>query len=129
MLRRARRRRAASLLFGRMRSRLALASLTGLLVGCASMRAVTPRAAAPAKPAGVAAVPQPTAPAPELHTLANGRIDVWEHRLRDHAALREATEESLARGAAYLPRLCAILGEHGLPPDLALLPVVESGFR
>ncbi len=41
---------------------------------------------------------------------------------------REATEDSLGRGATYLPRLCAILGEHGLPPDLALLPVVESGF-
>src|SRR5439155_11183217 len=52
----------------------------------------------------------------------------WEHRLRAQPSLRQATEESLARGAAYLPRLCAILAEHGLPPDLALLPVVESGF-
>jgi len=32
------------------------------------------------------------------------------------------------RGAPYLPRLCVILGQYGLPPDLALLPVVESEF-
>jgi hypothetical protein len=65
---------------------------------------------------------------PELHALQNPRIDVWEHRLRTQPALREATEDGLARGATYLPRFCAILGEYGLPPDLALLPVVESGF-
>jgi hypothetical protein len=122
------RRRAASLLFGRMRRRLALGILAGFVAGCASMRGVTPPAAAPAKPAGVAAIPPPVAPVPELQTITNPRIDVWEHRLHTHAPLRQATEDSLARGAAYLPRLCAILGEQGLPPGLALLPVVESGF-
>src|SRR5207244_10076901 len=67
-------------------------------------------------------------PAPELDRVANPRIDAWEHRLCATASLRQTTEESLARGAPYLPRLCAILGEHGLPPELALLPVVESEF-
>jgi len=92
------------------------------------MRGVTPRPPIPAKSAGVVAIRPPAPAAPELHRLANPRIDVWEHRLRAQPSLRQATEESLARGAAYLPRLCAILAEHGLPPDLALLPVVESGF-
>ncbi len=92
------------------------------------MRGVTPHPATPAKPAGVATIRPPAPPPTELHGLANRRIDVWEHRLRALPSLRRATEESLARGASYLPRLCAILGEHGLPPDLALLPVVESGF-
>ena len=91
------------------------------------MRVVTPRTA-PAKPAGVASIPPPAPRVPELHTLANPRIDLWEQRLRAQPSLRQATEESLARGAAYLPLLCAILGEQGLPADLALLPVVESGF-
>ena len=90
----------------------------------------------PPKDAGIAAisptppVSEPAAPAAsELHSLAHPRIDVWEHRIRRQAALRVATEDGLARGAAYLPRLCAILSAHGLPADLALLPLVESGFR
>jgi hypothetical protein len=112
------------LLFSRMRSRLALAALAAV-AGCAPIRDVTrdwPKAAA------VTPIPPPAAAPPELHTITNPRIDVWERRLRTQPALREATEDSLARGATYLPRLCAILGEQGLPPDLALLPVVESGF-
>ena len=80
------------------------------------------------KAAAVTPIPPPAAAPPELHTITNPRIDVWERRLRTQPTLREATEDSLGRGATYLPRLCAILGEHGLPPDLALLPVVESGF-
>ena len=128
MPRRAGPRRAVFLLFGRMRSRLALATLAALVPGCASMRGVTPGPATPAKSAGVATIRPPAPSATELHGLANRRIDVWEHRLRALPSLRRATEESLARGASYLPRLCAILGEHGLPPDLALLPVVESAF-
>ena len=80
------------------------------------------------KAAAVTPISPPAAAPPELHTITNPRIDVWERRLRTQPTLREATEDSLGRGATYLPRLCAILGEHGLPPDLALLPVVESGF-
>src|SRR2546428_9025930 len=114
---------AFSLLFGRMRSRVAIAILAALGAGCASMRGVTldrPKAAA------VTPISPPAAAPPELHTITNPRIDVWERRLRTQPTLREATEDSLGRGATYLPRLCAILGEHGLPPDLALLPVVED---
>jgi hypothetical protein len=125
MPRRAACRSAGSLLFRRMRGRMATAALAVLVGGCASMRGVPldePRIA-PVTPR------KPPAPAPpELHALANPRIDAWERRIRAQPALRDATRESLARGAAYLPGLCAILGEHGLPPDLALLPVVESEF-
>src|ERR1051326_6456557 len=121
-------RRAVALLFGRMRSPLALATLAVLAPGCTPMRGVPPRPARAVEPAAVAAIPSPTPPAAELLRLANPRIDAWEHRLRVTASLRQTTEESLARGAPYLPRLCAILGEHGLPPELALLPVVESEF-
>src|SRR5438132_9987812 len=47
MPRRAGPRRAVFLLFGRMRSRLALATLAALVPGCASMRGVTPGPATP----------------------------------------------------------------------------------
>jgi Transglycosylase SLT domain len=128
MPRRASLRSAVCLLFGRMRNRLALATLAAFVGGCASMRGVTPLPTIPVKPPSVTAIPPPAPPASQFDRLAHRHIDVWEHRLRTQPALREATEDSLARGAAYLPRLCAILGQYGLPADLALLPVVESGF-
>src|SRR5206468_6767988 len=34
----------------------------------------------------------------------------------------------LTCGAPYLTSICAILADRGLPPELALLPVVESEF-
>src|SRR5262249_32150224 len=111
-----------------MRSRLALAILAALLSGCAATRVETPRPTTPARPPVVAAIRPPAPPVPELAAVANPRIDVWERRLRVDRAMREATEDSLERGAPYLPAICAILAEHNLPPDLALLPVVESGF-
>jgi hypothetical protein len=116
---------AVSLLFGHMRRRVVFAPLAALVAGCASMRGVT---LDQQEAASVAPIPPVATAPPELHTITNPRIDVWEGRLRTQPALREATEDSLARGATYLPRLCAILSEQGLPPDLALLPVVESGF-
>jgi transglycosylase-like protein with SLT domain len=116
---------AASLLFSRMRGRMALAGLVALGAGCALMRDAAPP---PTGGARVTSIRPPVAPPSEFHALANPRIDMWEHRLRSQPSLRAATEESLTRGAVYLPALCAILGEYGLPSDLALLPVVESGF-
>src|SRR5436309_408960 len=104
-------RRAVPLLFGRMRRRLAVVALVTLVPGCASMRPVPPRQTAPVQPAVTAAIrPLPTPPpVPELHQLANRHIDAWEHRLRAEPSLRQAIEESLTRGAPYLPRICAIL--------------------
>jgi len=70
---------------------------------------------APRTAAGFACEPQP-------------RVDAWEHRLRSQRELLEATEQGLARGAAYLPALRRIMEDAGVPSSLALLPVVESGF-
>ena len=112
-----------------MRTGSALVIPAILVVGCASMHAVTTPAVVPAKPAVITAIEPPAAPALDLDALDNPRIDSWERRLREHERLRQATEESLARGARYLPHLRGILADNGLPPSLALLPVVESGFR
>ncbi len=56
-------------------------------------------------------------------------IDAWEYRLRTERPFRVATVDSLMRGNQYLGRFREILRDAGLPPGLALLPVVESSFR
>ena len=56
-------------------------------------------------------------------------IDVWEGRLRTHRSLRLTTIDSLIRGNQYMGRFREMLRDAGLPPSLALLPVVESSFR
>lgn len=38
-------------------------------------------------------------------------------------------ERALGRAAKYVPRMAAILKEEGLPPELAYLPLIESGFN
>ena len=78
---------------------------------------------------GVALLPKPpSAPHGALGAIDQPRVDAWELRLREHPGLRQDMAESLARGSRYLPRLRRILEENGLPPSLALLPVIESGF-
>jgi membrane-bound lytic murein transglycosylase D len=64
-----------------------------------------------------------------LPCAAHPRIDAWEDAMRSMHALRAANAQGLARGAAYLPRLRAQFTAAGLPPSLALLPLIESSFR
>jgi membrane-bound lytic murein transglycosylase D len=74
-------------------------------------------------------VPSPPPERPnDLSALDHIRIDAWEDRLRTDPQLRQDTRESLARGQRYLPGLRRILAENGVPPSLALLPAIESGF-
>lgn len=49
--------------------------------------------------------------------------------LRVQQGMSEQFRASLVRARFYLPRIQRIFQSFGLPPDLALLPVVESGFR
>jgi hypothetical protein len=65
----------------------------------------------------------------EFACLDHPLIDAWEDRLRSQRAYRVTTMDSLVRGNQYLGRFREILREAGLPPALALLPVVESSFR
>jgi hypothetical protein len=82
-----------------------------------------PPAAAPAEARRKPAVPQ------HLACIEHPMVDKWERRLRWDPALRTDTEASLARGEQYLPRVRAIISQAGLPESLALLPVVESGYK
>lgn len=111
-----------------MRWRSAAVVFLGVVAACSPLRAPrTPESVVAPPPAALAS---PPAPVPgELSCLQHPRIDVWEQRLRSQRELRHATEKSLERGEQYLPRLRAILVANGVPEDLALLPVVESGFR
>jgi hypothetical protein len=71
---------------------------------------------------------KPTTPQ-HIACIENPLIDTWERRLRGNPGLRADTRRSLARGQQYLPRVRQIIVEAGLPSTLALLPVVESGYR
>jgi len=98
--------------------------LLALLAACAPLR----RAPSPAAPSAPLLPSVPSAPLGSLETPDHERIDAWENRLRTHPQLRRDTAESLARGSRYLPGLRRILEANGVPPSLALLPVIESGF-
>jgi hypothetical protein len=109
--------------------------LLGVLTACSPLRAPgTSESVVPPPPATLA--PPPAALAPRAGRSSGGlgcpqhpRIDLWERRLRSQRALRHSTAKTLARGERYLPRLRAILAANGVPESLALLPVIESGFR
>ena len=49
--------------------------------------------------------------------------------MRTRRELADDTRETMARGAPYLPQLRQLVVDAGLPPGLALLPAVESGFE
>ena len=102
----------------RMRGLWSVLALATIVAGCGGFRAPAPPPPLPAPTAAVADAPA------RLPCPRDERIEDWARRLRQDPWLRE----SLARGEQYLPRLRAIMARHGLPPSLALLPAVESGF-
>jgi soluble lytic murein transglycosylase-like protein len=101
-----------------MRGPRSVLAVAAIVAGCGTFRAPAP-VPPPAPTAAVATDAPAHLPCPR-----DERIEDWERRLRRDPWLRE----SLARGEQYLPRLRAIMARHGLPPSLALLPAVESGF-
>ena len=50
-------------------------------------------------------------------------VELLQTRLRDYV------QESLARGAKYLPMIQNVFRAEGLPLDLAYIPIIESGFK
>jgi membrane-bound lytic murein transglycosylase D len=96
--------------------------------GCATIRPAPPPPPAPA-PAPLATAPGVAPAKPHIGCEAHPQIDEWESRLRTGRRDRVTTEHSMRRGEEYLPRLRAIVAEHGLPESLALLPAIESSFR
>ena len=71
------------------------------------------------------ATPAPSRP-PRLACLGHPAIDAWERRLRGGSRL--GARRLLARGKPWVPKLETSLAARRLPPGLALLPAIESGF-
>ncbi|HLK12537.1 MAG TPA: lytic transglycosylase domain-containing protein [Candidatus Binatia bacterium] len=108
-----------------MRTRHVPLVLAAMVAGCGIAGHVTPPAPSPPE----AEKPAPRAPATEqLGCIRHPRIDVWERRLRAERGMGPWARPDLTRGPAYLPRLRPLVSAAGLPPALALLPAVESGF-
>ncbi len=52
-----------------------------------------------------------------------------EHYIRKFLKSRKSLETALRRANLYIPYIKPILKEYGLPEELALLPIIESGFN
>ena len=50
-------------------------------------------------------------------------VELLQGRLRDYV------QDSLTRGAKYLPMIQSVFRAEGLPLDLAFIPIIESGFK
>ena len=61
-------------------------------------------------------------PIPE-HAKVLSYVEVMQGRMRDYI------QESLARGAKYMPMIQAVFRAEGLPLDLAYIPIIESSFK
>lgn len=59
----------------------------------------------------------------EIEAAADGK------RVRSQAGLRDALEDALFVSGRYLPRMEKVFENFGLPPEIAYLPFVESGFN
>jgi hypothetical protein len=61
--------------------------------------------------------------------LSHPRTMAWARRLCAKMERRPAMELGLVPSRPILPRLEAILAEHGLPRELVAVPAVESGYQ
>ena len=61
-------------------------------------------------------------PIPE-HPKVLSYVEVMQGRMRDYI------QESLARGAKYMPMIQSVFRAEGLPLDLAYIPIIESSFK
>ena len=61
-------------------------------------------------------------PIPE-HPKVLSYVEVMQGRMREYI------QESLARGAKYMPMIQKVFRAEGLPLDLAYIPIIESSFK
>lgn len=63
----------------------------------------------------------------DLPVVSNDRVLSYVELFQGN--LRSYLQEALGRGSQYLPRIREIFQEHGVPLDLAYVPLVESAFK
>ncbi len=63
----------------------------------------------------------------DLPVISNDRVLSYVELFQGN--LRSYLQEALGRGSVYLPRIREIFREHGVPLDLAYVPLVESAFK
>lgn len=63
----------------------------------------------------------------DLPVISNDRVLSYVELFQGN--LRSYLQEALGRGSQYLPRIREIFQEHGVPLDLAYVPLVESAFK
>ena len=108
-----------------MRSSMSLV-FASALAGCATpVPHVQPPAPPPAETTLAVTRPKP----PRVGCREQPGVSTWERRLRSNHRLLADTEQSARQGERYIPRLRRILEESGIPPALALLPIIESKFQ
>jgi membrane-bound lytic murein transglycosylase D len=61
-------------------------------------------------------------PIPE-HAKVLSYVEVFQGRMREYI------QDSLERGAKYMPMIQAVFRAEGLPLDLAYIPIIESSFK
>lgn len=69
------------------------------------------------------AAPETALGVPSAHPEVRSFIAAYQ------TSLRSFIDGALARGSRYLPAIGSILAEEGVPPELAYVPIVESGFK
>jgi soluble lytic murein transglycosylase-like protein len=104
-----------------------------LLSACATIRPVPAPptvVTAPAERAPRAAVePAPKEPELQIACVQKRSVDSWERRYRTQRANWEGHLEHPRRGRRYFPEVQRMVDEAGLPPEVAFLPTLESGYR
>jgi membrane-bound lytic murein transglycosylase D len=84
----------------------------------------------PVEPAPQAAIePAPKEPELQLACVQERSVDSWERRYRTQRGHWEEHLEHPRRGGKYFPEVQRMVDEAGLPPEVAFLPTLESGYR
>jgi len=69
-----------------------------------------------------------TKPSPDNEfQFSHPRVDSFVTRFQ--TSLRGFFSGALSRSGRYVPRMSSILQQEGVPPELAYLPLIESGYR
>jgi hypothetical protein len=106
-----------------------------LLSACATMRPTPSSPGLASPPRAVVSPPEAAesdgAREPDLQIACVRRssIDSWERRYRSQRGHWEDHLEHPRRGGRYFPEVQRMVDEAGLPPEVAFLPTLESGYR